>query len=248
MDPGATSRHYRLRTTLIQKIASGQWRAHQAIPSERELEKLFGVSRATTRRAIDDLVSAGYVYREQGRGTFVAPVRERPARAELLGFVEELQRGGVPVAVRLLELRTATAPPAVAEHLRLAPDDPVIILRRLVTSQGVPLLLADSYLPEQLGGPRLYGLLAQETPIYRALELAGISIARGQQRLRAMLLDKAAAALLGAEPGDPGLELVRVTYSLEDTPIEYSRGVYHGDRYQYVIDLTRGERSAVMPT
>lgn len=240
MDLGATPRHYRLRTAIIQKIASGQWRPHQAIPSERELEKLFGVSRATTRRALDDLVSAGYVYREQGRGTFVAPPRERLPQAELLGFIEELEKSGVRVQVRALDLRVTAATETVAASLGLAPGDAVIGLRRLVSSDGLPLLLSESYMPEALGGSGLYALLARETPVYRALELSGVTIARGQQRLRAVLLDPEAAALLDARPGDPGLELVRVTYTLEGTAIEYSRGIYHGDRYQYVIDLNRG--------
>jgi len=118
----------------------------------------------------------------------------------------------------------------------------VLCLRRLVTSRGLPLLLVDSYIPEHLGGSELHDLLSQDKPVYRSLERSGISIARGQQRLRAVLLGGEAARLLGGEPGDPGLELVRVTFSLEGTPIEHSLGLYHGDRYQYVIDLARGEQ------
>ena len=44
-----------------------------SIPSERQLEELYNISRTTIREAIDHLVRQGYLYREHGRGTFVSP-------------------------------------------------------------------------------------------------------------------------------------------------------------------------------
>lgn len=49
------------------------------LPGERRLADAFGVAYMTTRRAIGELVDAGILIREQGRGTFVSPsIQEQP--------------------------------------------------------------------------------------------------------------------------------------------------------------------------
>src|SRR6185437_16173182 len=45
--------------------------------SDVKLSERFGVSRITVRRAVDELVDAGVLYRIQGVGTFVRPKKFR---------------------------------------------------------------------------------------------------------------------------------------------------------------------------
>ncbi len=52
------------------KILDGTFQPHQKIYTESELMKQFGVSRHTVRIAIGELVTQGWLYREQGAGTF----------------------------------------------------------------------------------------------------------------------------------------------------------------------------------
>lgn len=54
-------------------ILEGQILPHEKISSENELMKQFGVSRHTIRQAIGALVHEGWLYTEQGVGTFCAP-------------------------------------------------------------------------------------------------------------------------------------------------------------------------------
>ncbi len=243
MDWGAVPRHYRLRAALVEKIASGQWAPHQPIPSERALEEMFKVSRTTVRRALDDLVRQGLVYREHGRGTFVAPVHDVAPQAKLLGFAEELERTGRPVFARALEWEVMPAAADMAGLLSLAEGDPVVRVHRVFELDHAPVLFVESFLPRDLGGPDLVQRLIETGSLYRAAELGGIIIARGEQRLRAVLIDEQTAERLGVPAGSPGLELTRTTYSLEGSPVEVSRAVYRGDRYEYVIDLAREIRS-----
>jgi GntR family transcriptional regulator of arabinose operon len=66
-------------------IENGDVHPGEKIYSENELVKMFGVSRHTVRQAVGDLVHEGWLYREQGAGTFVSSlVREpHPAPQEL---------------------------------------------------------------------------------------------------------------------------------------------------------------------
>ena len=52
-------------------IESSQLRPGAKLPNELELAEMYGVARLTVRRAIADLVEAGYLVVLRGRGTFV---------------------------------------------------------------------------------------------------------------------------------------------------------------------------------
>ncbi|GAE27754.1 transcriptional repressor [Halalkalibacter wakoensis JCM 9140] len=54
----------------MSKILDGTFQPHQKIYTEAELMKQFDVSRHTVRVAIGELVTQGWLYREQGAGTF----------------------------------------------------------------------------------------------------------------------------------------------------------------------------------
>lgn len=57
-------------------IDSGKYKVGDKIPTEAELGEQYGVSRITVRRAVSELVEAGYLVKQQGRGTFVKSSRD----------------------------------------------------------------------------------------------------------------------------------------------------------------------------
>jgi len=59
-----------VKEQITEWITTGQVKPGEKIHSENELVKMFGVSRHTIRQAIGDLVHEGWLYREQGAGTF----------------------------------------------------------------------------------------------------------------------------------------------------------------------------------
>jgi GntR family transcriptional regulator len=74
--------YIQLYSRLAEQINSGDFQAGEQIPTERGLAETLSVSRITARQAIDALVESGLVYREQGRGTFVA----EPKMRGVIGF------------------------------------------------------------------------------------------------------------------------------------------------------------------
>lgn len=62
----------RVRRALAREIESGRWEAGTVFPSEAQLLERFEVSRPTLVRSLRALVDEGYLYRQQGKGTFVA--------------------------------------------------------------------------------------------------------------------------------------------------------------------------------
>ncbi len=71
-----------LREILLGKIEDGTFPAGRRMPSERELAQRFGISRASVRETIAELITTGVLFRTAGRGTFVSEARApRPAPA-----------------------------------------------------------------------------------------------------------------------------------------------------------------------
>ncbi|ADU29479.1 GntR family transcriptional regulator [Evansella cellulosilytica] len=61
-----------VKDEIKSKILQGFIQPHQKVGSENELIKKYEVSRHTIRKAIDDLVNEGWIYKKQGAGTFCA--------------------------------------------------------------------------------------------------------------------------------------------------------------------------------
>jgi len=64
-------KYVQIKRHLLSQIASGDLRADERMPSETELSGQFGVSRQTVRQALAELEHEGWLYRIQGKGTFV---------------------------------------------------------------------------------------------------------------------------------------------------------------------------------
>ncbi len=63
--------YHQLKTLILDQIASGLWRPGDQIPSESELCRLYGISRAPVRQALKELEYEGVLIRRSGSGTFV---------------------------------------------------------------------------------------------------------------------------------------------------------------------------------
>jgi DNA-binding transcriptional MocR family regulator len=75
---GSTPLYLQLGALLRDKIKRGEWRPDQKIPSENELNRMYGISRITTRQVLEVLVHEQLLFRVPGKGTFVAPERSAP--------------------------------------------------------------------------------------------------------------------------------------------------------------------------
>ena len=100
--------YHSLGHVIRSKIESGEWQIDQNIPSERAVEML-GISRATVRQGIENLVKEGILYRMQGKGTFVAPPKVEQGTLRLLDFVDTMKRNGLNPSARLLTARATSA-------------------------------------------------------------------------------------------------------------------------------------------
>ncbi len=233
-------RYYQLANILRERIVKGELAAQQSIPSERQLEGIYSVSRTTIRQAIDLLVRQGYLYREHGRGTFVSPQKLQKGISELTSFSEDMKRRGIVPGQKILEIGYVQPPKDVCQHLELEDERPVLRIERLRLGDGVPMGLQTSYylLPE--GQTIERADLEEYGSIYRILqEKLHLIPTEADETLEVTLATPREASLLQIKPGSPLLLSERTTYSQYRRVIEFVKILYRGDRYRYYAKLTR---------
>ena len=75
-------KYMQLKEEIVSWIAMAEFKPHDKLPSENEIAARFGFSRQTVRQALGDLETEGWLYRSQGKGTFVAEAEPEQARPE----------------------------------------------------------------------------------------------------------------------------------------------------------------------
>ncbi len=242
IDPDAyVPRYYQLANILRERILDGKLSAHESIPSERELEKIYKVSRTTIRPAIDILVRQGFLYREHGKGTFVSPPKLQKGISELTSFTEDMKQRGIVPGQKILSIGYVKPPENVCAHLELPKAcREVLCVDRIRLGNGAPMGLQTSYynLPEGQSISREE--LEAAGSIYALLrEKLHLIPTEADETLEATVASAREASLLHVKPGSPLLLSERTTYSQTRRVIEFVKILYRGDRYQYFAKLTR---------
>jgi len=219
--PGESPLYAQVRARLIEAIAAGEWRPGEAIPSEADLARAFGVAIGTIRKAVDALVAERALVRRQGRGTFVTAHEGSRLLFHFFHIVAGDGRKVVPqVSTVGFERDRATRETAAA--LAIAPHDKVIRIRNVLSLEGRARIVDDITLPAELfPGLTEKVFVARNNTIYNLYQSRfGINVLRTDERLRAVLADGELAALIGVAPGAPLLEIRRVALTFRDRPVE----------------------------
>ena len=234
-------RYYQLVNILRQKIEAGEWLPQEAIPSERQLEGLYAVSRTTVRQAVGILTRQGLVYQLHGKGTFVSPRKLQKGLVELTSFSEDMVNRGLKPGQLILEIGEVEPPESVRKHLEIPPDvNTVFRLERVRTGDGQPIGLQMSYLALQHGQSISRDELEQRGSMYAILqEKFNINLAAADETLEVTIANPREAMLLEVPEGSPLLLSERVLWTNDRRAIEFVKILYRGDRYRYTVRLTR---------
>jgi GntR family transcriptional regulator len=233
--------YVQIKRLLTQGLRAGEWGPGEAIPSEVELARRYGVSQGTVRKAIDELAAENLVVRRQGRGTFVASHHEARTQFRFLRLRpdDDGDVGQEALGSRIIECRRLRPPVEVGRVLALRAGETAVCIRRVLDLRGEPTVLDEIWLP----GGRFRGLTAERLaayggPLYGLFEREfGTRMIRAAERVKAVAADAPTAALLRIEPGSPLLQVERVSRSYDDVPVEFRRGLYVTNRHHYANEL-----------
>ncbi|HJB15488.1 MAG TPA: GntR family transcriptional regulator [Candidatus Blautia excrementipullorum] len=147
----ATNSHvskYRvIMRSLIDKINNNEFAPDDCLPSEKQLMEEYGVSRITVRRALSEMEAEKYIYRQQGKGTFVNRNRidENTYRRYNSGFSVIITSSGKKCTIKQIEKEFRPAG-SHANQLHLSPEEPCLYYSRVYCADEIPVLYVQSYL------------------------------------------------------------------------------------------------------
>jgi GntR family transcriptional regulator len=229
--------YHQLYEILRHNILRGEWRPGDMLPPESELIERYKVSRITVRQALEALVNEGLIYRQQGRGTFVAHPTVAQNLVRIISFTEDMRQRGLEPGTRLLFAGLTPALPEIAEQLNIEPGEELACLERLRLANGEPMSIEESYLVHRY----CPGVLQRDytaSPLREALERKyGLRLIRARQLIRASLASDKLARLLSIRPKSALLFIERISYSQQDVPVEFLRIYYRADRYALYNEL-----------
>jgi GntR family transcriptional regulator len=231
-----------LAAQIRNAIRHGEYADGRQLPTEEQLAASYSVSRQTVRRAMQDLVSEGIIYRVAGRGTY--PVAEEDRYVNHFGSVEELMALSLDTECEVVSPLQRRVDVETASRLRL-PADEIVTVALVRLHADIPFCYTSVYLP-----PRIGQLLADvdelSSPRRSRVTVIGLidarmngSITAAEQSISAAGAPAFAARHLGCDAGQPLLRIDRLYFDGEDTPVELAISYFDPEHYSYRVKLRR---------
>ncbi|WP_168735417.1 GntR family transcriptional regulator [Cohnella fermenti] len=227
------SLYFNIKEKLLKQIQSGVYSVGEKLPTEADLCEIYSASRTTIRLALSELEVQGILERIQGKGTFVK--RKELQLVQTRSFTEDVLMSGREPTHRIIEAKVIPAEVPLNEFLHVPINAPVNQLLRVRYADNEPLLYERTYVAWSLA-PGLANDYS-EGSLFSFLEAKyNLKAHRSVEELKPILADKTAKKYLGVKEGSPCLQVKTFTYLEDNTPLEYSFGVFRGDFPSYTIE------------
>jgi GntR family transcriptional regulator len=223
--------YIKIKNNIQHLISSGKYQPGDKLPSEAELSTSFKVSRITIRLALKELLNQGVIYSKQGKGSFVS----LPTMSNISGFrsfsEDTRSKGLVPSSI-ILQAESILAGQHIAYHLKIDPNDPIFLLKRIRLSNNTPVVVEVAHIP--LTSFPNFGDHDLSKSIFEIFRTAyGITPAWTDNEIQATLASEEIASHLEINLNDPILKITCTDYSDSFKVIEYVVSYYCGNSYTF---------------
>jgi GntR family transcriptional regulator len=238
-----------LADELRRAISAGDFAGGKRLPTEAELSARYQVSRQTVRRAHQDLVSEGLIYRVRGRGTYATPVSTGGQFLRSLGSIEDLLALSVDTTMELVRPLERRADISAASRLGLESDQVMrVVLRRFHDDE--PFCITEAFFPLDIGRRVAASDLlppvgegGRRTMVSVVDDVSPEPIVKAQQSITAHPMPSQYASLIDCEPGQAVLLADRLFIDAKGRAVELSITHYNPERYSYRLELRRSIQS-----
>lgn len=222
---------------LLDDIQSGRLMTGQRLPSEKELQRIYGVSRTPVRQALDKLALEGHIVRQPGRGTFVSNIYPGTPIGKLSSFSYYYQQH--MTCIEALTLRVSVKPPsaAIADLLGLENGQPVVHLDRVRLYEGAPVAYVNDVLE-----PRFSAKPFRENRTFQSMmmfmrDTFSVRCTQAKEEVDAIIPSKKERQTLGLDAGHPVLQVKRKVYDEKGGLVLLSRYIVDSSKWKYRTSL-----------
>jgi GntR family transcriptional regulator len=223
---------------LRQAIQDGKYPPGSQLPPEMELINLLGVSRSTLREAMRTLEEQHLIVRKRGLGTFVS---ERSIVKDLsinFGITEMIRQAGMQPGAGSVSLKREKASASIAKALGLAESEMVVVMARVRTADGRPVVWSQDIIPENVLGKHSIEMPFLEThSLYQYLEThLQIHIAHGTAQIHPVAATADIAEKLNIHKGAPLLRFDQTDYDTSERPVLHSIEHHIPDAFVFIVN------------
>jgi len=222
---------------LRELINSGELIPGDLIPSEPKLAKQLNVSQGTVKKAIDNLVWQGLLYRHQGKGTFVSRIDFNNSLFKFFSYGDQMGHA-VRVRKQTTDRHLEQGSVDIRKLLGVSEEQELLYIERIGTVESVPGLIEYSWWDAELV-PGLENEQMHIPDLFYALieEKFQIPVIRAEETLTAEACDEYTASKLEIENKAPVVVLNRITYSSDNRVIEVRTSKGRADMFSYKREI-----------
>ncbi|NQU30541.1 MAG: GntR family transcriptional regulator [Anaerolineae bacterium] len=219
-----------VNTIIRERFRDATYAPGFRLPSESELSKEFGVSRATIRTVLAKLAVEGLILRKQGDGTYVNE-RIQEVNTHLGGlwdFAHLIERSGFEVSIQPLLIKKVAATEDEAHVLAIDAGIELLSMTRLFSANSQPVILAKNLIPASL-------LLDQNAEIDGHLRIREILKQYFRQEISFVTTEISSALagedahILNIRPKTHLLNLKMTFYSKDNQPLTLGKSFLNDD-------------------
>ncbi|MDQ0253652.1 GntR family transcriptional regulator [Evansella vedderi] len=218
---------------LKEDIDNGVYEAGERLPSEFQLSKQLGVSRATLREALRMLEDESVIIRRHGVGTFI---NTKPLFSsgieELFSITDMIQRGNKKPGTIFLSSAFTPATEDDKHKFQNHGLTELLMIERVRTADGEPVVycldkIPKEYLPEYVSH--------QHQSIFEQLEESGTTISYAFTQIEPLGYHDTVSEILQCEPETALLALKQMHFDEEERPILYSLNYFRADKFKFHV-------------
>ena len=231
-----------LKDIIIEKIERGEYSEETKIPSEQELCELYDISRPTVRQAITELTNNGYLYKEKGKGTFVAKSKTKIDIKNYTGFTDSILDSQDPGLHNIISIKSIKG--SELKHLEgifgsggsYSQQTEFAEIRYITLQKTDVLSLNTSYIPMSLF-PGIVEDIKAKKPSYDIMRgKYPLLPVKTRSSLEIIYTDHVDAQYLQVQSGQPLLKIENVLFSKSGQVVEYVVAKYRSDKCKLIFE------------
>lgn len=226
--------YQQIKEALQEAIETREYPEGSRLPAEHQICKMYAVSRITVVRAFDLLEQENYIYRVQGKGSFVSTKTVERDMTNLKSFTALLREQGYNPSNEVISKEFIKATQRLNRQFGRTEDskEDYVRIKRIRYVDNIPIGINTSI--TQLNFSAELSLEELKGSIYQLLEKKyGSQFYRADESLSVTLAGEEESALLEIPKGFPMFKTEGTTYDAKGNPIELSCSLFRGDKVRY---------------
>lgn len=236
----ARYQYYKVYQDIKDAIEQGKVKQGEKLPTEKELQSEYRVSRDTVRKALSKLEQEGFIDRKSAIGTFVKQDKSDYELSYLKSFTEQMRSRGIVPSSELERIELTTGVKGnIREELQLGEDERCYIICRIRKGDGTPMAYETAYIPYKCC-PDIHKYLDDRSSLYEIYEtIYQLKLGSGIIRLESQMPGARLQEKLNISKDSPMLFMKCLTFLEDHTPLYYVECSYIGEKYFFSAKIPR---------